>query len=301
MTINTQQRTRASTKADQAFRLTVAGVATVSVLALGAIVIFLLAQALPIFKEVSLSEFLFSTEWYPSDEPPVFGIGAMVTGSFGVALLTTLIAVPIGVLTAAAMHCAMPARLTGLLKPLIELMAALPSVVIGFIGMVIVAPWLQRTFDLTTGLNLFNAGLMLAFMCIPTIASISEDALKNVPNELREASLAIGATRWETLVKVELRWAMGGIGTAVMLGISRVIGETMVVLMVAGGAGIIPESVFDPIRPMTAGIAAEMAEAAVGGAHYHALYATGLVLFLTTFVFNFLAWVFTRRFSLKAS
>ena len=185
-------------------------------------------------------------------------------------------------------------------KPLVELMAAVPSVVIGFVGMVVVAPWLQNTFNLPSGLNLTNAALMLAFMCVPTIASISEDALKNVPAGLREASLALGATRWETLVRVELRWAMGGIGTAVMLGISRVIGETMVVLMVAGGAGIIPESIFDPVRPMTASIAAEMAEAAVGGEHYHALYATGLVLFLLTFVFNLLAWYFTRRMSLKA-
>lgn len=295
------KRTDKYARRDNVFRLTVAAVAAVSVLTLGAIVIFLLAQALPIFKEVSIGDFLLNTEWYPADETPVFGISAMIIGSLSVALLTTLIAVPIGVLTAAALHCAMPRKLAGLLKPVIELMAALPSVVIGFIGMVIVAPWLQRTFDLPIGLNLFNAALMLAFMCIPTIASISEDALKNVPNELREASLAIGATRWETLVKVELRWAMGGIGTAVMLGISRAIGETMVVLMVAGGAGIIPESIFDPIRPMTASIAAEMAEAAVGDQHYHALYATGLVLFLTTFLFNYMAWYCTRRFSLKGA
>ena len=140
---------------------------------------------------------------------------------------------------------------------------------------------------------------MLAFMCIPTIASISEDALKNVPNALREASLALGATRWETLVKVELRYAMGGICTAIMLGISRVIGETMVVLMVAGGAGIIPESIFDPVRPMTSSIAAEMAEAAVGSEHYHALYATGLVLFIVTLVFNLAAWYAARVGGLK--
>ena len=283
------------------FKWSLGAVAGVSVLALTAIVIFLLTQALPLLKDMPLGDFLFSTEWYPTDEPPVFGIGAMIVGSFSAALLTTVIAVPIGVLTAAALHCAMPGWLTRILKPTIELMAALPSVVIGFIGMVIVAPWLQNTFDIPTGLNLMNAGRMLAFMCIPTIASISEDALKNVPNALREASLALGATRWETLTRVELRWAMGGIGTSVMLGVSRAIGETMVVLMVAGGAGIIPESIFDPVRPMTASIAAEMAEAAVGGEHYHALYATGLVLFLTTFVFNLLAWYFTRRFSLRSA
>ena len=152
------------------------------------------------------------------------------------AALTTLIAVPFGVLTACAIHAGMPPALTRIVKPLIELMAALPSVVIGFIGMIILAPWLQDMFGIATGLNLFNASIMLAFMCVPTIASISEDALRNVPSGLREASLALGATRWETLLKVELRWAMGGIATAVMLGISRVIGETMVVLMVAGGS-----------------------------------------------------------------
>ena len=266
--------------ADTLFRRASGTVACVSVLALTAIVLFLLAQGLPIFKDVPIGDFLFTTDWYPTDEPPVFGLGAMIVGSFAAAVLTAVIAVPLGVLTAAALHCAVPAWAARILKPVIELMAALPSVVIGFIGMVIVAPWLQETFNLPTGLNLFNAGLMLAFMCIPTIASISEDALRNVPGALREASLALGATRWETLCRVELRWAMGGIGTSVMLGLSRAIGETMVVLMVAGGAGIIPESIFDPVRPMTAGIAAEMAEAAVGGEHYHALYAAGLLLFL---------------------
>lgn len=289
----------AKLQADVNFRRGLAAAAGVSVLALAAIVIFLLSQALPIFAHVSLKDFLFSTEWYPTDDPPVFGIGALIAGSLACAALTTLIAVPFGVLTACASHAGMPPALTRIVKPLIELMAALPSVVIGFIGMIILAPWLQDMFGIATGLNLFNASIMLAFMCVPTIASISEDALRNVPSGLREASLALGATRWETLLKVELRWAMGGIATAVMLGISRVIGETMVVLMVAGGAAIIPESIFDPVRPMTSSIAAEMAEAAVGGEHYHALYATGLVLFIITFAFNLCAWYAARRFGLE--
>ena len=289
----------AKLQADVNFRRGLAAAAGVSVLALAAIVIFLLSQALPIFAHVSLKDFLFSTEWYPTDDPPVFGIGALIAGSLACAALTTLIAVPFGVLTACAIHAGMPPALTRIVKPLIELMAALPSVVIGFIGMIILAPWLQDMFGIATGLNLFNASIMLAFMCVPTIASISEDALRNVPSGLREASLALGATRWETLLKVELRWAMGGIATAVMLGISRVIGETMVVLMVAGGAAIIPESIFDPVRPMTSSIAAEMAEAAVGGEHYHALYATGLVLFIITFAFNLCAWYTARRFGLE--
>ena len=289
----------AKLQADVNFRRGLAAAAGVSVLALAAIVIFLLSQALPIFAHVSLKDFLFSTEWYPTDAPPVFGIGALIAGSLACAALTTLIAVPFGVLTACAIHAGMPPALTRIVKPLIELMAALPSVVIGFIGMIILAPWLQDMFGIATGLNLFNASIMLAFMCVPTIASISEDALRNVPSGLREASLALGATRWETLLKVELRWAMGGIARAVMLGISRVIGETMVVLMVAGGAAIIPESIFDPVRPMTSSIAAEMAEAAVGGEHYHALYATGLVLFIITFAFNLCAWYAARRFGLE--
>lgn len=289
----------AKLQADVNFRRGLAAAAGVSVLALAAIVIFLLSQALPIFAHVSLKDFLFSTEWYPTDDPPVFGIGALIAGSLACAALTTLIAVPFGVLTACAIHAGMPPALTRIVKPLIELMAALPSVVIGFIGMIILAPWLQDMFGIATGLNLFNASIMLAFMCVPTIASISEDALRNVPSGLREASLALGATRWETLLKVELRWAMGGIATAVMLGISRVIGETMVVLMVAGGAAIIPESIFDPVRPMTSSIAAEMAEAAVGGEHYHALYATCLVLFIITFAFNLCAWYAARRFGLE--
>lgn len=289
----------AKLQADVNFRRGLAAAAGVSVLALAAIVIFLLSQALPIFAHVSLKDFLFSTEWYPTDDPPVFGIGALIAGSLACAALTTLIAVPFGVLTACAIHAGMPPALSRIVKPLIELMAALPSVVIGFIGMIILAPWLQNMFGIATGLNLFNASIMLAFMCVPTIASISEDALRNVPSGLREASLALGATRWETLLKVELRWAMGGIATAVMLGISRVIGETMVVLMVAGGAAIIPESIFDPVRPMTSSIAAEMAEAAVGGEHYHALYATGLVLFIITFAFNLCAWYAARRFGLE--
>lgn len=289
----------AKLQADVNFRRGLAAAAGVSVLALAAIVIFLLSQALPIFAHVSLKDFLFSTEWYPTDDPPVFGIGALIAGSLACAALTTLIAVPFGVLTACAIHAGMPPALTRIVKPLIELMAALPSVVIGFIGMIILAPWLQDMFGIATGLNLFNASIMLAFTCVPTIASISEDALRNVPSGLREASLALGATRWETLLKVELRWAMGGIATAVMLGISRVIGETMVVLMVAGGAAIIPESIFDPVRPMTSSIAAEMAEAAVGGEHYHALYATGLVLFIITFAFNLCAWYAARRFGLE--
>ena len=192
----------AKLRADRTFRRCLGTAAGVSVLALAAIVVFLLSQAPPVLRQVSLGDFLFIVDWYPTDDPPVFGIGAIVVGSLACAALTTVIAVPLGVLTACALHAGLPVRIGRIVKPLVELMTALPSVVIGFIGMIILAPWLQRVFGIATGLNLVNASVMLAFMCVPTIASISEDALRNVPAGLREAILALGATRFETLVRV---------------------------------------------------------------------------------------------------
>ena len=258
--------------------------------------VFLFSQAIPLFKDIPLFDFLFGTDWYPSGEDADFEIGALLMASLAVAATTTLISLPMGLLTAAYIAYFASPKVRQILKPAIELLAALPSVIIGFLGMVVLAPWLQDTFGLDTGLNWLNATLMLSLMCVPFICSISEDALRNVPTSLSEASLALGATRWETLYKVQFRYALGGIGTAVMLGISRALGETMVVLMVAGGAAIIPETFFDPIRPMTASIAAEMAEAAIGSTHYHALFATGLVLFITTFIFNAAAFYFTKKY-----
>ena len=155
--------------------------------------------------------------------------------------------------------------------------------------MVVVAPFLQEIFNIPTGLNLFNAALMLSFMSIPTICSLSEDAIYSVPVALKEGSMALGATHWETIIRVILPSAISGISTAVILGMSRAIGETMVVLMVAGGAAMIPTSIFDPVRPMPASIAAEMAEASFRGSHYYALFATGIVLFLFTLLFNIVA------------
>lgn len=275
------------------------GAAAASFLGLAAIMLFLASEGLPAFSFINPVQFLTSTEWYPTEDPASYGIGALIIGTMSATLLTILISAPIGIASAIALHAGCSPTARRILKPAVELMASVPSVVLGFIGIAFIAPVMQNIFGVPSGLNLMNAALMLSFMSIPTIATISEDALRNVPQSLREASLALGASRWETLVKVELRWAMAGIGTALMLGISRTIGETMVVLMVAGGAGIIPESIFDPVRPMTSSIAAEMAEAAVGSDHFHALYATGLVLFLFTFAFNFLAWYITKKADIK--
>jgi phosphate transport system permease protein len=264
-------------------------IAFASIAILLAITIFLFKEGLPVFNLVSIKDFLFGIYWYPTSDPPDFGIFPLIVASISVTLLSASISIPLGVMTAVYLAEVASPRVRELVKPIVELMAALPSVVIGFFGMVVVAPFLQNTFNIATGLNLFNASLMLAFMSMPTICSISEDAIYSVPDALREASLALGATHLETIVRVVLPAAISGICTAVILGMSRAIGETMVVLMVAGGAAMVPSSIFDPVRAMPGSIAAEMAEAPFRGDHYHALFATAMVLFLFTFLFNLIA------------
>lgn len=264
-------------------------VALVSTAILAMIVIFLFMEGAPIFREVSLKEFLFGKYWYPTSDPPDFGIYPLIVGSVTVTVISAVISIPLGLMTAIYLAEISTFQIREIVKPMVELLAALPSVVIGFFGMVVVAPFLQNTFNIPTGLNLFNASVMLAFMSIPTICSISEDAIHSVPKELKEASLALGATHWETIFRVILPASLSGITTAVILGMSRAIGETMVVLMVAGGAALVPSSLFDPVRPMPASIAAEMAEAPFRSDHYYALFATGIVLFVFTLIFNVVA------------
>ena len=263
-----------------------AGISTLSILSMAGIVIFLLVDGLPFFKDYPLTDFLFGLNWYPTDDPMEFGILPLIVGSLTVMALATVIAVPLGVATAIYLSEVARPGMRRIVKPFVELLAALPSVVIGFFGMVVVAPFLQDYLGASTGLNLLNAGLMLAFMSVPIICSVAEDAIYSVPRELREASLSLGATKWETLIRVVLPAASSGIGTAVMLGMSRSIGETMVVLMVAGGAAVIPTSLFDSVRPIPASIAAEMAEAPFHSEHYYALFATGIVLIIFTLIFN---------------
>ncbi|OPY19139.1 MAG: Phosphate transport system permease protein PstC [Syntrophus sp. PtaB.Bin075] len=271
-------------------------IAFVSILILGLIVVSLFREGMPIFREVSVTGFLFGREWYPTYEPPEYGIWPLIVGSLIVTFFSSLIAVPLGVLSAIFIAEIAPLSIREILKSAIELLAGLPSVVLGFFGMVILAPWLQDTFDLPTGLNIVNASLMLAIMAIPTISSISEDALYAVSQEFKEASYALGATRFETITRVIVPAALSGISAAVILGMARAMGETMVVLMVAGGAAAIPESIFDPVRPMPASIAAEMGEAPFRSGHYHALYATGIILFFVTLLFNMIADYVSQRF-----
>jgi phosphate transport system permease protein len=273
----------------------------VSIVILSLIVFSLFREGLPIFRQVSVAGFLFGTEWYPTYDPPSFGIWPLIVGSLVVTLLAAVIAAPLGVLAAVYIAEIAPSAVKEVFKPIIELIAGLPSVVLGFFGMVIVAPWLQDTFDLPTGLNIFNASLILALMAIPTIASISEDALYAVPRQLKEASFALGATRFETITRVCLPAALSGISTAVILGMARVIGETMVVLMVAGGSAAVPKSIFNSVRPMPASIAAEMGETPYGGSHYHALFAIGIVLFTLTLIFSLIADYISHKFKEEGS
>jgi phosphate transport system permease protein len=263
------------------------------------IIIVLFREALPIFSKVKVNEFLLGQSWYPTYDPPEFGILPLILASVWTSLGAMLVCVPLGVGSALYLNELASYRQRSILKPLVEILAGIPSIVYGFFGMVILAPFLQSALHLPIGLCILTASLTLGIMATPTVCSIADDALSYVPNSFREASFAVGANRWQTLTKVIIPAAGSGISTAIILGMSRAIGETMTVLMVAGGAAVIPRSIFDPVRPMTSAIAAEMGEAPMGSDHYHALFAIALVLFLITFLFNIVAEVISSRFRIK--
>lgn len=263
------------------------------------IMLFIFKEGIPIFQEVSIKDFLFGTSWFPTSEIPRFGVFPLIVASISVTILASIIAVPISLATSIYISEIASPFIREIIKPTIEIIASIPSVVIGFFGMVVFAPFLQTKFNVDIGLNLFNAAFMLSFMAIPTITSIAEDAISSVPVSLKEASLALGANRWQTIYHITIPASLSGIWTAIILGISRVIGETMVVLMVAGGATTIPKSIFDPVRPLTSNIAAEMAEAPVDSSHYHALFAIGIILFGITFIFNLTADYLSNKYKFK--
>ncbi|MDD5115886.1 MAG: phosphate ABC transporter permease subunit PstC [Candidatus Omnitrophica bacterium] len=263
------------------------------------IVIVLFKEGIPIFKEVGFLKFMLGRKWYPTHTPPEFGVMPLILGSIWVTIGASLVCIPLGVGSALYLNEIATFRQRQFLKPVIELLASIPSVVYGFFGLVVVTPFLQKLFNLPTGLTALNASLILGVMATPTVCSISEDALSYVPRSFREASFAVGANRWQTLTQVVIPAAGSGISTGIILGMSRAIGETMTVLMVAGGAAVIPHTFLEPVRPMTSAIAAEMGEAPMGGSHYHALFAIALILFLITFLFNIIAEVISRRFRVK--
>lgn len=270
-----------------------AGIASILFVIL--IFIFLLKEGLSLFKTVSLQAFLSGKDWYPISYPPRFGILPLILGSLWVTVGAIGLAVPLGVACAVFIAEVAPRWLREILKASVEFLAAIPSIVLGFIGLVTLVPAVQQIFHLPTGLTALSGSLMLGFMAMPTIVSIMEDALTAVPRSYREGAVALGATQWQTIWRVVLPAASSGVIAALMLGIGRVIGETMAVMMITGNAARIPTTFLQPVRTMTATIAAEMGEAVQGSPHYFALFSIGLALFLITFVINLTADFFLHR------
>jgi phosphate transport system permease protein len=253
------------------------------------IFVFLLREGLPVFFEVPLGE-LFGVRWYPTFD--LFGTVPLILGSAVVTVTAILIALPLGVATAVLVREVAPRWAREILKPMVEVLAGIPSVVLGFFGMTVLSPIVRETLGAPTGLTAFTGAVILAYMSLPTIVSIAEDALDAVPKSYRDAGLAMGATQWQTIWRVVVPAARSGIVTAVMLGMGRAIGETMAVMMVTGNAARLPlalRALFQPVRTMTATVAAEMGEVAQGSTHYHGLFGIGIILFVITFLINLAA------------
>lgn len=253
---------------------------------------FVFKEAFPILgsEKFGLSQFLFSTEWYPTSElNKRYGVLAMIAGTFSVTALAMLIAVPFGIGGAIYISefCGPKSKET--LKIIIELLAAIPSVVWGFIGLTVMSRLIVKYTGAPVGVNVLNGGIILALMSVPIIVSIGEDALKAVPDSFREAGIALGATRWQLIWRVLLPAAKTGLLAAVLLGVARAVGETMAVLMATGHAVHIPHSILDSVRTLTANVAAELGEAPAGSDHYRVLFLTGVLLFLITFLVNLAA------------
>jgi phosphate transport system permease protein len=250
---------------------------------------FLLKEGIPTLREVSFSN-LLSIRWYPIEE--YFGLLPLIGGSLIITIGAALFAIPIGICTAVFISEISPRWARNLLKPLVEVLGGIPSVVLGFLGILILAPYIRRLLDLPTGLTALGGSILLGGIAIPTIVSVAEDALDSVPRSYRDAALALGATEWQTIWRVTLPAARSGVLTAIMLGIGRTIGETMAVMMVTGNAAVLPvkwNSFFMPVRTMTATIAAEMGEVAKNSTHYHVLFFIGLVLFVISLGINIAA------------
>ena len=250
---------------------------------------FLLREGLPALGRVSPIEML-RQRWYPTFD--LFGMLPLLLGSALVTVLSMVIALPLGLATAIFVREVAPTWAREVLKPLIEVLAGIPSVVLGFLGMIAVAPLIRQHLGAPTGLTAFTGAVMLGYMSLPTIISVAEDALDAVPKSYRDAALALGATRWQTIWRVTLPAARSGVLIAVMLGVGRAIGETMTVMMVTGNAARLPltlDSIFRPVRTMTATLAAEMGEVAQGSTHYHVLFTVGIVIFVMTFTINAIA------------
>lgn len=257
-----------------------------SILFILLIFVFLVKEGLPALTEVSVKD-LFSSRWYPIED--LFGILPLINGSMIVTIFSILIALPLGVGTAIYIGEIAPKNIKEVLKPLVEILAGIPSVVLGFIGIQVLSPFLRVALNLPTGLTALSGSILLALIAIPSIVSIAEDALYAVPNSYRDAAYALGATQWQTIWSVVLPAARNGLMTAVMLGVGRSLGETMAVMMVTGNAATTfsgLDSFISPVRTMTATIASEMGEVASGSVHYHVLFFIGIILFIFSLVIN---------------
>lgn len=233
------------------------------------------------------SEFFAGTKWYPTSAPaPIFGLIPLLLGTLLVSIGAIVIALPFGLAVSIYLAEIANVKTRKFLKPVIELLAGIPSVVYGFFGLVVIVPLIQQTFNLPVGETAFAGSIVLAIMALPTIITVAEDSMRTTPRAMKEASLALGATQWQTIYKVVIPYSISGITSAVVLGIGRAIGETMAVLMVTGNAAVIPTSFFEPVRTIPATIAAELGEAPAGGAHYQALFMLGAVLFLITLLLS---------------
>jgi len=254
-----------------------------------AIFVFLVQQSIPFFKEHADLGFVTGDRWLPVSFPPSFQIKGFLVSTLLITSVAVLFGCPLGVISAISLAELLPKKVSLIARSLFEVTAGIPSVVFGFLGLRLVAPFVASVFGLQTGLTGFTAGLVLSIMILPTLVSLTEEALRSVPREYAQASYALGATRWQTIWRVIVPSARGGIAAAVLLALGRAIGETMTVLMVAGGRLTTPDSIFDPMRTITALIASEVNNAARNSAQYHALFAAGLILFAITFAVNVLA------------
>jgi phosphate transport system permease protein len=286
-----QKRSRIAEYLIEKGLIRLSGYAAVAVLLL--ILFFILREGIPFFGVYSASDFLFKTDWYPLSGR--YGMLPLLTGSIMVTVLSLAVAVPMAIGTAIFLSELAPTRLRSIFKVLLEILASIPSVVFGFLGIIFLGPWVQKTFGLQTGLNAFSAGILLAFMALPTIASVADEAMQAVPRSLREASLALGASRIQTIFRITFPAASSGVIAGVMLGIGRAIGETMTVMMVAGGSAQVTLNPMAPVRTMTGTIAAEMGEVVMGDDHYRALFMIGLLLFVITLGVNTLSGVIIER------
>jgi phosphate transport system permease protein len=268
-----------------------------AVLVLLGIFALLLSSAVPAFREIKLSEFLGQKLWDPTSPTGArYGILSMIVSTIYVTLAAMAIALPVGLGVASYLSDVAHARTREIVKPIVEILAGIPSVVVGFLGIVLIGPFLAKLTGQTHGLNGLNGAVLLAVMALPTIISISEDSLNAVPPAFVEASLALGATRWQTLVRVKIPSALSGIIAAFMLGMGRAIGETMTVLMATGNARSFPHGLMQSLRTMTSNVAIELGEVPYYTTHYYALFAIGLVLFLMTFLVNLAADVVLRKY-----